>query len=95
MKYIESITENLTSSEEVVVKWLLDNLMKSHSYVFRFKLDTALKTVFVSKPIFMSALTKLKIAEIIQSNSINNTYITVSVFAKGTFHSLVKALGVR
>lgn len=95
MKYITSLTDNLTYSETNVAKWVLDNMMKSKGYEFRFAIEQAAKETFTCNHTVINTLRKLEIAEAIHYRGKKQKNATVSRFTRETFNELVKELGVR
>lgn len=95
MKYITSLTDNLTYRETNVAKWVLDNMMKSHKYEFRFAIEQGAKDTFTCNQTVINTLRKLEIAEAIHYRGKKQKNVTVSRFMRETFNELIKALEVR
>lgn len=95
MKDINNLIDNLTYSETYAVRWLLDELIKSKGYEFTIDTLEASVSAAVSETHIKSALRKLAIAEAIKFKSLGKNKIHIWVTGKSTFHTLVKALGVR
>lgn len=94
MRDINNLVDNLLYSEKYAVEWLLDQLIRSKGYKVKISPKESSNKVGICEVSLRQAIKKLSIAEIIKYKKEKDLYV-VWVTGKGTFHSLVKSMGVR
>lgn len=94
MRDINNLVDNLLYSEKYAVEWLLDQLISSKGYKVKISPKESANKVGICEVSLRQAIKKLAIAEVVKCDKEKGLYV-VWVTGKGTFHSLVKFMGVR